>query len=318
MNRPELPIDVVHGAGIMFHHFHGAEHPVGQGSIDAEQFADLIEFVGRKRILDAAEWQERAVAGSLQRGDLCISFDDGLACQTEVALPVLEAYGIRAFWFIYTSPLDGVVQRLEVYRYFRDVNFESIDDFYAAFDIQLRNSVFWIEVQAALADFSPRHYLAEFPFYSDGDRYFRFLRDRVLGPVRYFELMDTMLAETGYDPIELSRRLFINADTIRRLHATGHSIGLHSHTHPTCLESLDPDEQFDEYHINRTRLEEITGQMVRSMSHPCNSYNATTIAVLEKMGMEIGFRSNMQPLDRPGRFEYPREDHANLIVEMTK
>lgn len=300
----------------MFHHFHGGEHPIGQGSISAEQFADLLEFVGRKRILDADEWQVRAVTGRLERGDLCLSFDDGLACQASIAVPVLDAYDIRAFWFVYTSPQDGEVQRLELYRYFRDVAFESVDDFYAAFDARLRDSMWWPEVQGALADFSPHRYLAEFPFYSDGDRRFRFLRDRVLGPERYFALMDSMVAEAGYDPVSVTRSLFLSGDDIRTLHNSGHRIGLHSHSHPTRLEDLNAAAQTEEYRTNAARIEALIGEPVSCMSHPCNSYNDVTLKVLDEMGIEIGFRSNMHPVEKPGRYEYPREDHANLIKEM--
>ncbi len=318
MSRVVLPVDEAMGAGIMFHHFHGGTHPVGQGSINAEQFAELIEFVGRKHILDADEWQARATAGQLEKGDLCLSFDDGLACQADIALPVLDAYDISAFWFVYTSPLEGVVQRLELYRYYRDVAFESVEEFYSAFDLQLSETPWWPDVQQQLHDFSPAEYLKEFPFYSDGDRRFRFLRDRVLGPERYFSVMDGMVAGAGYDPVALSCSLFLSVDTIRQLHAEGHRIGLHSHTHPTRLEALTAEAQATEYSVNRSRLEEQTGELITCMSHPCNSYNDTTLSLLENMGIEIGFRSNMHAINNPGRMEYPREDHANLIQEMSR
>jgi peptidoglycan/xylan/chitin deacetylase (PgdA/CDA1 family) len=318
MSRALLAIDEVMGAGIMFHHFHGAGYPAGQGSINADQFADLIEFVGRKRILDASEWQTRANAGHLERGDLCICFDDGLACQGDIALPVLDAYDICAFWFVYTSPLEGEVQRLELYRYYRDVAFDSVEDFYAAFDLRLSASEWWPGIQQALKGFQPYRFLQEYPFYTDSDRRFRFLRDHVLGPERYFILMDAMIAEAGYDPHALSRSLFLQTGTIRQLHADGHRIGLHSHTHPTRLEALDSAAQAEEYLTNRRRLEAHTGEPVTCMSHPCNSYNEITLTLLGEMGIEVGFRSNMYPVNNPGRMEYPREDHANLMREMSR
>ncbi len=300
----------------MFHHFHGGTHPQGQGSIDANTFADMIEFVGRHRLLDASEWQARAEAGRLVPGDLCLTFDDGLACQYEVALPVLEAYDLRAFWFVYTSPLDGVVQRLELYRHYRDVAFADIAAFYQAFEACLADSDYAALAQQALVEFSPTHYLAEFPFYSNDDRRFRFLRDQVLGPTRYFALMDAMVAAAGYDPLALSRRLFITAEGIAALHRTGHTIGLHSHTHPTRLAALDAATQGHEYRTNRARIEAVTRVPVQAMSHPCNSYNADTLNLLARMGIQVGFRSNMAAVEGKGRFEYPREDHANLLREM--
>ena len=318
MRRQALAMEMARGAGIMFHHFHGGRHPVGQGSISAEQFADMIEFVGRDKILDADEWQARANAGRLERGDLCLSFDDGLACQFDIAAPVMDAYDIRAFWFVYTSPLDGVLQRLELYRYYRDVAFDSVDEFYETFNNTLAETDWWPEIKTALAGFNPAQYLKEFPFYTEGDRRFRFLRDRVLGPERYFELMDALVAGEGYELETLSRSLFLNAETIRQLHERGHRLGLHSHTHPTRLEALDPQAQLEEYRTNRDCLEGLICEPVRCMSHPCNSYNDVTLTVLADMGIELGFRSNMQPLEQPGPFRFPREDHANIMQEMSR
>ena len=36
----------------------------------------------------------------------CITFDDGLKSQFKIALPILEKYNIKAFWFVYTSIFD--------------------------------------------------------------------------------------------------------------------------------------------------------------------------------------------------------------------
>src|SRR5580700_8086460 len=93
--------------GLMFHHFHGGVHPDVQGSISAAQFADILDFVGVKHILDPHEWCERATRGALGKLDLCITFDDSLRGQFDVALPVLESYGLKAFWFVYSSVFEG-------------------------------------------------------------------------------------------------------------------------------------------------------------------------------------------------------------------
>ena len=88
--------------GVMFHHFFDARHPAGQGAISAGQLADLIAFLGRDRILPAAEWQRQAEAGTLAPDALCLTFDDNLRCQYDVALPVLRDEGLTAFWFVCT------------------------------------------------------------------------------------------------------------------------------------------------------------------------------------------------------------------------
>jgi hypothetical protein len=51
------------------------------------------------------------------------------------------------------------------------------------------------------------------------------------------------------------------------------------------------------------------------VSHPCNSYGNTTLNILEELGVDLGFRSNMSILGREG-LEFPREDHANILAMM--
>src|SRR5581483_28390 len=106
----------------------------GQGAISADQFADLLTALGPDRILPADAWIERTTTGRLRDGDLCLTFDDALRCQYDIALPVLKQFGLTAFWFIYSSVFEGRIEPLEVFRYFRTVAFPEIGDFYRAFD----------------------------------------------------------------------------------------------------------------------------------------------------------------------------------------
>ena len=61
--------------GIMFHHFHDAHLPKGQGAISAEELTELIKYVGRDRIIPAKEWMRRAQTGSLSDTDICLTFE---------------------------------------------------------------------------------------------------------------------------------------------------------------------------------------------------------------------------------------------------
>ena len=169
--------------------------------------------------------------------------------------------------------------------------------------------------ETLLEEFNPRAYLAGFPFYTDADRKFRFVRDEALGPARYRELMDQMIADAGINVPSLATQLWMNDANIRDLHHRGHVIGLHSHTHPTRIAYLDEDGQRDEYFENYAYLKQLLDERPTSMSHPCNSYNATTLRILDELQITLGFRANMaQTADSP--LELPREDHANLLKQL--
>ena len=302
----------VRAHGIMFHHLHGGIHPRVQGSISPDELAAQLEFLGPERILAPEEWAERAGRGQLEPRHLCLTFDDTLRCQYDLARPVLESYGLRGFWFVYTSVLTGELERLELYRWFRTVHYDSVEAFYAAFEEALSDS--GEPLRAKLADFEPRKYLAEFSFYTDADRRFRFIRDEWLGPARYVEVMEAMLESAQVDLDAVARTLWMDAEQLRALRDAGHVVGLHSHTHPTRLARLSIERQRDEYERNAEVLGSILGQEPWSMSHPCNSYGRETLTLLEALGIRMGFRANLEPHE--GALELPREDHARILARM--
>ncbi|HVT88448.1 MAG TPA: hypothetical protein VHD56_06315, partial [Tepidisphaeraceae bacterium] len=173
--------------GVMFHHFHGPGHAPSQGSISADALRDMIRAIGTKHILPAQQFLEQTRAGRIKQSDVCLTFDDNLLCQYDIALPVLQEFGLTAFWFIYTGPFDGQFEKLEIYRSFRNQRFNSVDAFYHSFEMIVSE-----EIDRSLNLFDPKKYLAEFPFYSESDRRFRFIRDEILGPQHYHAAMNRM------------------------------------------------------------------------------------------------------------------------------
>jgi peptidoglycan/xylan/chitin deacetylase (PgdA/CDA1 family) len=301
--------------GIMFHHFWDHRHPAGQGAIGADDLVRLLRYLGPARILKAEDWLERAVAGRLEPHHLCLTFDDALLCQYDVALPVLDDFGLTAFWFIYSSVFEGQLRKMEVYRYLRTVAYPTVDDFYAHFEEVLGGSRYGDMAAQATAGFDPRRYLAEFPFYTDADRRFRFLRDRVLGHDPFEEIMDILVERAGLQAERLRHLLWMEDAHLKGLDDRGHVLGLHSYTHFTTLGEMSYAEQQREYLTNRRHLIAVTGHVPRAMAHPCNSYNQDTVAILDELGVEIGFRSNMVGA-QGSRFELPRQDHALVMAEM--
>jgi peptidoglycan/xylan/chitin deacetylase (PgdA/CDA1 family) len=305
--------------GIMFHHFHGgppgASHAAGQGSLSADALTRMIQSLGPQRILPAREFLFRSQHNQLRPDDICLTFDDNLRCQYDIALPVLQRFGLTAFWFVYTSVLQGNVEPLEIYRHFRMTRFACVDAFYDAFFDALYASDHYDLVETLLEEFNPRSYLAGFPFYTDADRRFRFVRDEALGPARYRELMDQMIAEARIDIPALAKHLWMDDTNIRNLHQAGHLIGLHSHTHPTRIAYLDEDGQRDEYFENYAYLTQLLDERPTTMSHPCNSYNVTTLRILDELQITLGFRANMAQ-STTSHLELPREDHANLLKQL--
>src|SRR5579863_2734019 len=86
--------------GIVFHELHNGQHPSGERALSRSMFADIIEQIGPDRILPARQWMQCALTATLRPTDVCLTFDGGLRCQYDFALPVLRFYGLAAFWFV--------------------------------------------------------------------------------------------------------------------------------------------------------------------------------------------------------------------------
>lgn len=302
--------------GLMFHHFHGGIHPLVQGSIDASQFRLILDAVGLDNILSADTWMQRAINGEITPTETCVTFDDALLCQYDVAKPVLDELGIKAFWFVYTSVFEGTIEKLELFRYFRSTAFGHVDEFYSAF-FRVAESKLGERYRQLRERFDPAHYLPNSPFYTPLDRWFRYLRDQVLGQAAYYAIMDDMIDSAGFDRQFAANHLWLRAADIRLLAEEGHVIGLHSHTHPTTMGALTNVEQESEYRRNAQHILALAGQAPISVSHPCNSYNRDTIELLTAMDVKLGFRADVAPVEKRGALEFPREDHANLLRMIT-
>ncbi|MBC7466807.1 MAG: polysaccharide deacetylase family protein [Bdellovibrio sp.] len=300
--------------GVMFHHFHGGTHPTGQGSISQADFEKMLLFIGIDNIVGAADWFEKYPLRQLEN-KVCITFDDSLKCQYDLAKPVLDKYNIKAFFFVYTSVLTGAVEYLEVFRYFRSVAFKNFDDFFGAFIERLQKSEFSEAVNLALTHFNPDAYLEKFSFYTKNDKIFRYLRDHVLKVKNYNQIMLDLIQAHGYSIDDIKKNLWMSANEVKQLKDEGHFIGLHSDTHPTTLGLLEKEMQKQEYTQNKSSLEEIIGSSILTMSHPCNSYDTNTLDILKKLKIQMGFRANMES-GFDSVFEIPREDHINVYKKM--
>lgn len=299
----------------MFHHFRDSKHPAGQGAISAGGLRRIIEHVGLENIISAHEWLERVRMQSSLEGKVCLTFDDALRCQLDVALPVLKEFGLSGFWFVYTGHIfDGQLPRLELYRHFRITQYKDITDFYADF-FKACIAKHGHCVRKWLSDFDRSKYPGYGPYYSYEDCCFRELRDQILTREQYFTLMDDLLEQRGCNLGEIREQIMLNADHIRHLDLNGQVVGMHSHTHPTVLAALPTSEQYNEYASNSATIQRITGRRPCSLSHPSNSYNASTLDILRSLGVFLGFRANMDQISYT-TLELPREDHSTILLEI--
>ena len=310
--------------GIMFHHFHDdGIHTKGQGSIDKDDFYKMINFIGRNNILDADIFFEKFKNNKLKEKEVCLTFDDAIKCQIDVALPVLEELKIKSFFFVYTSMFEEKPDNLEIFRYFRMNYFNNVDEFYNSFYQVLDK-----DLKTFFEDNNDKIKATKikFPHYSIEDIKFRLVRDIFLTKSHYEETMFLMLKEKQFNYKDFFKKLFFQKDDLIRLDSLGHLVGLHSHNHPTLLEKLNYDEQKDEYEKCLSSISNILDKPkneIKYMSHPCGSYNKDTFEILKELGIELGFKPIMTIEPEKGMkkinnsfLEIARQDHAEIYKRM--
>ena len=300
---------------IMFHHFHNDKHLPAQGSLSSNDFSKMLDWLGDKfNLIGAKEYLKRFEQSHLTDNDVCLSFDDALLCQYDIAIPILQERGIDAFFFVYSSVFSGTPDNLEVFRYFRTNNFHDIDDFYSQF-FKLVEIEFGRELEQHRSKYQKLNYLNAFPFYTENDKWFRYLRDQVLGTVNYEKLMLHLMASKNFVPSEIIKDLWMSEDELKEISKQGHLVGLHSYSHPTQMSKFSYQEQYKQYKKNLEHLNAVVGEVV-CMSHPCGDYNDDTLKILNELGIRIGFRSSLSETTIKGKFEIPRDDHANIYKAM--
>ncbi len=298
--------------GVMFHRFVPEGRVSAQGALTPSRLRSILEDLRGSGVIDASEWMERLASGSLA-GHRCLTFDDGLRSQLDLALPVLEDVDIRAFWFIPTGVFGDARPVAELLAHALD---ESDD-----VDVMLRS---FCDIAEGLVGAPPDasglsayrlQAQRRFPFYSDLDCEYRYVRNS-LTPEVLERTVEQVLETHGFERSDLDARIFVGAVDVQRLVAAGQTIGLHSHTQPFDIASLPVEQQHREYERNLQDLERTTGVRSESVAHPLGSYGPETLTLLEELGIVCGFRSDALSgvglTPGAGPLEFARIDAAAL------
>ena len=308
----------------MFHHFHDdGIHTKGQGSISKDDFYKLIKFIGKKNILDADIFFEKFKKNNLKKNEVCLTFDDGIKSQIDVALPALEDLKIKSFFFVPTSIFEDKPDNVEVFRYFRMNYFKDINDFYINFYKALNKYLnnFFKQNQTKIKDAK-----IKFPHYSIEDIKFRLVRNILLKKTDYEKTMFLMMYEKKFEPKKFYSNLFFNSEDLKNLNKLGHLVGSHSHNHPRFLETLSYEEQKQEYKQSISNISKILDKPqdeIKWMSHPYGNYDNNSLQILKELGIELGFKQIMTIEPEKGMkkinnsfLEIARQDHSAIVKRM--
>jgi len=296
--------------GIMFHHFHGEKHARSQGSISNIQLTKMIRYLKKNyNLLTAEEFLLKSNKKELNKSDICLTFDDGLKCQYDIAYPVLKKENIKAFFFIYSSIFDKKFNLMEVFRNFSNRCFKNIDSFYKLF--------FFIFKKTNLKKFIQfkkkfkKNYLKDYEFYSLNDRKYRFVRDIVLSKKEYETIVLKMMKKKKFNYKKKFKSLFMSKREIKSLIKNKNIVGLHSHNHFVNISKINSAIQKKDYMKNYNFLKKNFNIKPVAASYPFGRYNLETLNIMRKLKIQIAFLS--KKINKPSNLTLGRLDHANLI-----
>lgn len=299
---------------IMFHHFHdGKIFKKTQGSLDSKSFEKKIKKLIKLKykLICPQEWIKKLINRKLLKNELCLTFDDGLLCQYKIALPILNKYNIKAFWFVFTGPLENESCELEIFRKFRIECFKNINSFYNFFFNYLKKIEKKKNILKLLQKKNFGFHLKEHKFYSNLDRKFRYFRDKVYGEKNYNKIMYELILKKKIKLEKLNNNLWINKKQIQKLSIEGHEFGLHSYSHNTILGNTSYQNQLFEYKKNLKDIKSIINKKITSCAYPSNSFNKNTIKILKSLNILISFRSDHN-FKKNSDYQLKRIDHTLL------
>jgi peptidoglycan/xylan/chitin deacetylase (PgdA/CDA1 family) len=240
--------------------------PVSVGALRAqlELLARSWQFVSRDELVAAAAGEttlpERACA---------VTFDDGLRCQVDLALPVLEELGVPAIFFVPGQPLaEGRVLHVHKVHALR----ERVDD------AELLELVGADEVPE---DVAVEHYRYDTPQAAR----VKYLLNMALPADERDRVVGAAFAELFPDEAAFAAELYMSHDQVRALAS---SVGAHSYAHePLAL--LPPDELDRDLERVTTLLEEIAGARPRVFSYPHGTPTTVDLGTARRVGA-AGYR----------------------------
>jgi len=125
--------------------------------------------------------------------------------------------------------------------------------------------------------------------------------------------MLSMMKAKKYKYSERRKKLFMSKKDILKLLKSNQLVGLHSDSHPINIQKLSYNKQLLEYKKNMIFFKKNFGIKPCSMSHPFGRYNKSTLNILKKLGIKIGFLSHINNKKISTDLEVPRYDHINIL-----
>lgn len=298
---------------VLFHHFHDKKlFYKSPGSLEKKKFSQFVKF-NKKKISSSKNFLENF---DKKKKLISLSFDDGLKCQYNLALPVLEKAKIKAFFFIPTSIFNNKKLSFEVIRYLKYKYFSDVNKFYKIFiDHINKNQKLKKKIKKNTNKLFNK-IKTESPYYTKLDIEHKIIRDYLITENDYNKVILSIIKKKKINIKKIHKKLFMSKKNISKLFKLGHTIGLHSHSHNFQFHKLNYNQELREYKKNKLLLENILQSKVNVASYPFGYQTENSSKIFQKVGINFAFNKNFKKRSKninKKNFNMSRENISNII-----
>ncbi|MBN1898227.1 MAG: polysaccharide deacetylase family protein [Spirochaetes bacterium] len=260
-------------------------HPVSPVNFEKQLMilGQHFDFVSQEDILAALQGQK-----DLPLRSCLITFDDGLKCQYEKALPILDKLKIPALFFVTGIPYDDPPQACLVHKihYLRarmdpDLYYKKCESLY-----------YKITHKRLLLESLDENKVARQYRYDQGrEAKLKYWLNYVLDPKTKHQIINTLFQELVKDEANFCREFYLSREMLKEM-AKRSLLGLHSFSH-LPLKKLDPKVLNQDLEYNIRGLKKVIGDYhFNAISYPYGNTESVSLReanLAERMDLKFGF-----------------------------
>ena len=297
--------------GILFHHFHtNSKFYFSPGSLTKKKFNNFI-LKYKNKIQNPNNFFLK-----LKKKKICLTFDDGLKCQKDIALPILKKYNIKAYFFVPTSNFTKNFLSVEIVRYLKYKIFKSSNTFYKSFFDLFKKTKYISKFNKLNYSKLEKNIKKQSPYYNKLDIQHKILRDFVLSEEIYKKIILRILKKKNCNLEKLNKKLLMSKKDIIEIVREGHEIGLHSHSHSFKFHKLTYKNELNEFKKNKSILENLIKKKITTASFPFGYKTKNSYKILKKLKIVYAFNKNFYKTKsylKYQQYNISRENISNLI-----
>lgn len=296
----------------MYHYTRDLKHsryPEIKG-LDVNLFREQIAFmksnfniVTMEHVLEAISAKE-----NLPEKALLLTFDDGYADNYNVAMPILEEYGVQGSFFIpgktFTThqlldvnKIHHVLASANIYNLLEDLKKEM--DYYRGQEFQYAPTEELFAKYAVASRFDIKETV-----------FVKQMLQTVL-PEKLRNIISSKLFAkyVGITEEQLAYELYMSEEQIRTMKRHGMFIGIHGYDH-YWLGNLPVEQMENDISLALDALDEFVDRKQWVMNYPYGNYNKDVLAYISKQGACLGLTTEVRlaDIDKDNPLELPRLD----------